>query len=371
MKILIDNTVPMNNGDAALVFSIGDLLEEKGHEVTYAGTQYEESAILYPDKRWIDSILSKRIVKIPFLGYIVLFLYVLFNQEIKKYDAVISAPGGYVNSYYSSLKRKLQLLTLYKKINHQKIYIYSQSIGPLNRKDEILVKTLFPKFDLIYVRDEISFQRINDLGLADNIKQTKDAAFLLDRLYYDDIKKETIAISVRSWGFDDRNEEVYIKLIHNIIRYFSDKKYEIVFLSTCQGIESYRDDSKMAKKIYDLLPANLKNNVVIDDKYYNLYDLRQKLKEFKFVIGTRLHMCILSWLSSTAALNISYEEKGKECYKYLNLEEFSLDYNYSGEVNLILDRFIEINENQTFEKIAEIKKESLLYFNKMIEDIFL
>lgn len=120
MKILIENTVPLNNGDAALIFSVGDEYMKRGHDVYYSTIQYELAKKLYPTKQWIKSPLSYRSIKIPILGYLLLVILMVFNRKLRNFDSVISAPGGYVNSYYS-LNRKLQLMSLYKKLNNQKI----------------------------------------------------------------------------------------------------------------------------------------------------------------------------------------------------------------------------------------------------------
>jgi polysaccharide pyruvyl transferase WcaK-like protein len=40
-------------------------------------------------------------------------------------------------------------------------------------------------------------------------------------------------------------------------------------------------------------------------------------------------MCILSLVNGTPAFNISYEVKGRECYKYLGLAAYSVDFNES------------------------------------------
>ena len=67
-------------------------------------------------------------------------------------------------------------------------------------------------------------------------------------------------------------------------------------------------------------------------------------------------MCILSWLSDTPAFNISYEAKGLECYKYLGVPEYSIDYN--NETQDALDRmedFFRTVDERREEVIAEVQ----------------
>jgi len=370
MKILIENTVPFNNGDAALIFSIGEKFESEGCEVYYSVADPNEIREIYPDRKWIKSFLPIKLVKIPFFGILFLSLLILFSKKHREFDAVISAPGGYINSYYS-FKRRLQVLYLYKVLLKKKIYMYSQSIGPFNKKDEKIFSKYIKYFTYFYVRDDVSKKRIDKLGEYNNVVQTKDAAFLLKSTTFSTVKSKTIAISVREWKFDERSEDIYFALIKNIVKFFVQKEYKVVFLSTCQGITSYRDDSKIAKKIYRELEEHIQKNVTIDDSFYNLNALRDKLIEFDYVIGTRLHMCILSWLSGTPALNISYEEKGKESYKYLGIPKYSIDYNFEENITDILEEF----ENRdgfkdVYDRIEKINLESNEHFEEMYNSIY-
>lgn len=369
MKILIENTMPLNNGDAALIFSVGDKFVEEGHEVHYSTPSLKKIKEIYPEKNWIQSFLPLKAIKIPIIGLIILIVLLIFSKKHRSFDAVISAPGGYINSYYS-FKRRLQLMGIYKLLLKKKIYMYSQSIGPFSEEGEKIFSKYIKYFDMFYVRDDISMKRALDLGDFGNIFQTKDAAFLLKSITHPKLKSNKVAISVREWKFDDRNKKVYFSLIKDIVTYFYEKGYEITFLSTCQGDSTYRDDSIIAKEIYKQLDMSIQKNVTVDDQFYNLYSLRKKLTEFDYVVGTRLHMCILSWLSGTPALNISYEEKGKESYKYLNIEKFSLDYNFSGETESILNDFISGERfPETFERIVDIHAESLRNFEKLQKNL--
>lgn len=365
LRILIENAVPLNNGDAALIYAVGDKFENNNDEVTYSTTHFEEVQKKYPNKNWIKTFISLRGVNKPVFGFWLLFLNVLFSKKHREFDAIISAPGGYINSYYG-FKRKLQLMVLYKKLFHKKIYMYSQSIGPLSSEDERVLQKYIPYFDLFYVRDDISKKRVEDLGFFINVVQTKDAAFLLKNKADANEKTKKVAISVRSWKHDNRSEEKYKSLIYHFIKFFHDKDYEITFLSTCQGESSYVDDSLMAKEIYDELPNNIQQKVIVDSESYTLEELRIKLTEFDYVVGTRLHMCILSWLSGTPAFNISYEEKGKECYNYMNINHYSVDYNYNKDLTEELESFYKLEDrNSIFKRIDTIQEETNEFFEKL------
>ncbi|MDZ5757440.1 hypothetical protein RAK27_02055 [Carnobacterium maltaromaticum] len=42
MKIMIDFAVPLNNGDAALIFALGDELENMGNQIVYSTFNYKK-----------------------------------------------------------------------------------------------------------------------------------------------------------------------------------------------------------------------------------------------------------------------------------------------------------------------------------------
>lgn len=357
MNIMIEFAVPLNNGDAALIFSLGEKLEAYGHIVVYSTYNYEKVQKIYPDKKWSKTILANKYInKTPVIKSIYYLFRVLFSSIIREQDLIIAAPGGYINSYYG-FKDKLFLLSLYKKVLKKPIIMFSQSVGPLSTKDGKILKKYLPYFSIFMVRDTISNLRIKDRKQDNNIIQTYDAAFLTKPLGYD-FKRENkvVAISVREWKHDSREQTCYIHLIQSMIEELVRNNYTIVFLSTCQGDSNYVNDSIMAEKIYSQLSLDLKEKVEIDSHYYTLQELKNELKKYDFVVGTRLHMCILSWLEGVPAFNISYEEKGRECYNYLGLSKYSVDYNESNNTKDILYSFLAMSE-----------LEKIMHFNKINE----
>jgi polysaccharide pyruvyl transferase WcaK-like protein len=123
----------------------------------------------------------------------------------------------------------------------------------------------------------------------------------------------------------------FYKMIQSFCNVVLAKGFNIEFISTCQGVENYRDDSKVATVIKDLLIAenpSYSDKISVNSKYNTYHELTELLNtKYAFTIGTRLHMCILSLINGTPAFNISYEVKGIECYKYLGLENYSADFN--------------------------------------------
>lgn len=378
MRALIDNCVPQNNGDAALIFTLSKLLKNNNYAVEFVALDAVKAKKLYPKEVWHGSFLNSKSIylykmKGLFRQIWKLYMIVKFKyskNEYKSADIIISAPGGYIHSYYG-IEHRLFILYLCKKYLKKKVGIYSQSIGDLTLKDIKIMKKYASTLDFIYVRDMASYKRMKSMGEFPNVTLTKDAALNFHELT--SIKNncnKNIAVSVRSWNKEGRSTEKFESMMGDIIEFLLKQEFNITFISTCQGVEGYVDDSEYAKELLTNLDLIDNKNIKVDDSYYHVDELYSKIKEFDFVIGTRFHMCLLTLLQGIPALNISYEEKGKEAYGYLGLADFTIDYNETKEKSLIvLQKFLQLNEydkKTIFDKIKIIQNEQKSYLENII-----
>lgn len=324
-KVLITHAVPVNNGDAALVLALYESLKAKGFDVTIATYYYRIVKQKYPNLPIIRELGDYFFLrKLPFLKPIFQRLNFWFNSRYRNNDIFIAAPGGYINSYYF-LDHALNPLKLAKN-DGKRTAIYAQSIGPFSQSDQEIFMKAAEYIDLLLVRDTYSSDLLERIVYQGKFLLTKDAAFLLETGSAKAKATKKAAISVREWSFDSRDMAHYLDMMVALTIEVLSDGYEVTFLSTCQGVPGYKDDSMIAGVVRDKLKEKGYDSSV-DKNYYRLDQLRDKLATYDMVIGTRLHMCILSWLAGTPALNISYEVKGRECYKYLGIPEYSLDFN--------------------------------------------
>ena len=371
-KVLIVNAVPVNNGDAALVMAIYSAFEKKGLDVAIATHNYKIVSGYYPDKEIVRDLLDYYIIKkLPIIRYILIPFFLIILKQYREADIVLGAPGGYINSYYGIFD-KLYVLFMCKLLG-KKTAIYSQSVGPLNARDANRFSFFLNFLDLVYVRDCLSYDTAKALSVGrNNIRLTEDAAFLLEPNLINRNKMKKVAVSVRDWAFDSRDKDKYYFLIAELVKCCVLNGYSVEFLSTCQGVPGYLDDSKVAEGIVD---AHLKEVeiVTIDKERRTLSDLRTKLNEYDFVIGTRLHMCILSILNGIPAFNISYEAKGTECYAYLGMSEYSIDYNAehvmaTEQINDFINNLDKL-EKHLKERIVMSHSDSVKYFEHFCAEL--
>ncbi len=372
LKVLITHAVPVNNGDTALLLALYSSLIKQGYEVKIATFYYSFVKDRYPDLPFIKELTDYYFLrKLPFLKGVFMRLNFLFNKSYRENDLFIACPGGYVNSYYQ-LKYALMPLRLAKK-NGAKTAIYSQSIGPFNSVDEKLFTQASNFLDVVLVRDAYSEDIIKKINYSGKYLRTKDAGFLLTQVPSQELKTTKVAVSVRAWGHDQRDMQKYIDLVLTLCLKVLSVGYSVEFLSTCQGVKGYKDDAKLA---YEIKQGLLKENpqyesrVTVFSKYLTLKELMEKLQGYSFVVGTRLHMCILAWVNKVPAFNISYEIKGLECYRYLGVPAYSVDFNADTErAERQLTIFIlavESGQEQVFDKVELIHQEVKQDFQNFI-----
>jgi polysaccharide pyruvyl transferase WcaK-like protein len=313
-SILLTNSFAVNNGDMALVLALYEQLIVRGYTVRIATFYHEFLKSKYPNLPLIRELIDYRFLKGgTFVKKLYLKLNFFFNKSYRNHDVFISSPGGYVNSYYG-LKRCLLPLVEAKK-RKKKTAIYSQSVGPLNERDKGLLTKYSKSIDVILVRDDYSRQCILSVECHSKVFQTKDAAFLLTpRKSKAPADCKTVAISVREWIHDNRDMDEFYQLIESLSEIVLSRGFDIEFISTCQGIETYKDDSRVAREIRNRIikkNAEYTNRIMVNVEYNTYFQLVEKLNtKYAFTIGTRLHMCILSLVNGIPAFNISYEVKG-------------------------------------------------------------
>lgn len=350
-NVLIVNAVPVNNGDAALVFALYEAIKERGYNVTIATHRFELVRHYYPNIAFVRDLLDYSFIKKSrIFKYLLIPLSILFIRAYREADVVVGAPGGYINSYYGIFDKLYVLFAC--KLLGKRTAVYSQSVGPLNCSDQKLFSFFMKFLDLVLVRDLISYETATTLaGHKDRIIKTEDAAFLLRPNCLSHNKYHKVAVSVRDWKFDSRDVDKYYILVAELVKTCLRNGYFVEFLSTCQGVPAYVDDSIVAEKIITTHLSSI-DGIIVKAGRYSFDEFRNVIKEYDFIIGTRLHMCILGMINGIPAYNISYEAKGKECYNYLGIPELSIDYNSECSLAVSnLERFIDrIDEHKKYIK---------------------
>jgi colanic acid/amylovoran biosynthesis protein len=357
VRFLITNSVPLNGGDEALLrATIAFLTDEFPNchikvlcKDVESCRRYCPDLELGSDLEFVrpSTVASRLVLKARgILHELVCFpiapriSFASLNKEergiIDDYnfaDLVISSAGGFLHDYYDIRQRLIgfeMALSLGKRV-----VIIGQSIGPFWKwRSMRLVRRALGRLDAILLRENHSLGHLRDSRVDQSrVFVSTDIAFYWRRmapeLY---IAKRgpvrRIALSFRDWHSDGVSVETIVQRAAELCRHLLNRSADIdlVFVSTCQGVPHYADDSAVAKKIVRALPAMLQSRCAIDQRRYAPDRLIWRYSQMDAYIGMRLHGAILAMLGGTAAMAIAYEDKTPGIFATLGLEQFQVDH---------------------------------------------
>ncbi|MFZ1790504.1 MAG: polysaccharide pyruvyl transferase family protein [Saprospiraceae bacterium] len=260
-------------------------------------------------------------------GWIFQLYYFLFKskspylQNLLHSDLVIASPGGYLHPYYGIENKTFQLSKLAK--HKRKYVLLAQSISPppeppIQQKEKKL-HGILKRATYIAARETKTFKNLNNYQ---NSILTCDIVFLLaDQITpkpKQNRKPTKIVCNFRKWP--DTEISKYVAFLNLVLNKYPEIQVE--FLSTCQGITGYVDDSLIAQEIAQTLVD--KNRITINQNIYTTTQLIEAFADHDLYLGMRLHGAIFSMIGGIPAMNISYEEKGTALYGDLGIDKHAV-----------------------------------------------
>lgn len=358
MRLLITNSVPLNGGDEALLRATIAVLRDQFPNATVKVLckdvslckKYFADIDLDTDLEYAGqpSNLTSRILRrIREVSYQLLGLPLysristtLASRDERRVidhyrdaDLVISCPGGFLHDFYE-IERRLRGFELALGLGRP-VVIFGQSVGPFWKvQSKRRVSGVLSRLDAILLREQRSATHLADCNVdMSKVSVIGDIAFYWRRMAPQlflakngPIRK--VALSFRKWPLDGTSEAGIFEKATELCRELleSDSQIELLFLSTCQGISGYVDDSVVARSIVSALPEALSARCSVDARRYAPEELIRAYSKVDAYIGMRLHGAILAMLGGTPAMAIAYEEKTPGIYSALDLAQFQIDY---------------------------------------------
>lgn len=364
MKVLLINCVSANGGDAAIMLSavkllraaFGDHLEvvvqddhpqvarQRYPDLQFRTscywslmyTQYEGRKGLWLARRQMLRFqlgaglyrrgwdrLAKRLLSEEEVGYL---------REYQSSDLVVATGGTYLTPNYELSHRFFDMQTA--KLFEKPLVLFTQTLGDIeDHRDRTNLRDVARYAKLVLLRDTASLRRLTNIaGESSRFIQSPDAAFA--HAEHDLLRKSIdrkllgsgslkVAISVRHWAyFPDGNAQDgmqrYCQSIAKLCEHLVDKHAaRITFVSTCQGVDSYNDDSELARQIVELIDHKIQSQIQVDREFHDPRELQELLAEYDFVISTRMHMAILALTVGAPVFPIAYEQKTNELFRDL------------------------------------------------------
>jgi colanic acid/amylovoran biosynthesis protein len=360
LGFLVGTTCSNNKGDVAMLISATKTLRHfiPGSNVTFLSDRPEldsKNCSAYPvrvvgHKREVLKPVLRLFRPIIWISSLFGFdLHILLNrktlQEYIHSDVIIDLRGdGFSDDYGCRSSFVSCYGILLCKFLNKPIVIYAQSIGPFKTKlTKSLSKFCLNRVDLLIVRDEITKNYLQKIGISNTIHFTADSAFLLEPSHYEKIRaillKENIDISDRpiigisaSLLMYDRerkknnqnSEKSYIILMAKTVDYLVERlNAQIVFVPHVTREESV-DDRFVARKIYEI--AKHKDKIRLINTAYSPVELKGIIGQCDLFIGARMHANIAATSMCVPTLAIAYSHKSSGIMRMLGMEKHVLDF---------------------------------------------
>ena len=408
--LLVGTTCSNNKGDAAMLISATKTLRQfmPGSNVTVLSglpEQDSENCSAHPirvvgHKREVRKVLSRLFLLIIwniFKSLLGLDLHRLINEEsLQEYvnsDVIVDLRGDGFSDDYGNVSTFVSCYEiLLCKFLNKPIVIYAQSIGPFKTKlTKSLSKFCLNRVDLLIVRDEITKNYLQEIGIANTIHFTADSAFLLEPSPYEKIQeillKENIdtndypiiGISASQLIYDrelkktkPNSENSYIILMVKIVDYLVERlNAQIVFVPHVTRNDRPVDDRFVARKIYEI--AKNKDKIRLINNEYSPEELKGIIGLCDLFIGARMHANIAATSMCVPTLAIAYSHKSYGIMRMLEMEKHVLDFRemtFDEMVSRIDDLWInkEGIKRELEKKIPMVKEKAMLN-GKLVKEL--
>ena len=257
------------------------------------------------------------------LKYLISALYIkLFNstikntqfkrenliRNIKNNDICLSIGGD--NYCYAGIEILGDLNTIMHK-KGAKTVLWGCSINPEILKNEKVKKDLL-KYNLIIVRESLTYHALKDIGIEKNVRLYPDPAFQLDMeelpLPKGFKENDTIGINISPLicNYEKSNGNA-IKNYENLIRHIINTTSSQIILVS----HVVKDDSNDILVIKDLYNKFKDSNRVIILEDYNCQQLKGFISKCRMFIGARTHATIAAYSTCVPTLVVGYSIKAK------------------------------------------------------------
>lgn len=391
-NIVIINSVPINGGDEALLKATIKAVEDNFNNVditvlcnnpklyqkhlpnvklywdweySFFNADVGEVTLFFKIKRKIRYLLN-RILHLPHNHIISKLMASRREQEVsaifKRADFVICSAGGYFHDFYG-FERRLTSLEYIHKVFNKPYFIFFQSVGPFWRiQNYTRLHQVFNNAKKVILREDLSLKHLQSIGYdCNNVVVSNDIAFYLNKDFGTavDLNRtlKKIAINFRAWTYEEESFETLdkaVKLCEKLLK----GGYELSFISTCQGVKGYTDDTDYMMKIINKLEPRFQDKIQINNVKLSMEEFLSNAVKFDAYIGMRLHGAILSLIAGIPVLNIAYEDKSLGIFQSLEMGDCSFSFKENLEIWFDkLDIFI-LNYSSYLEVIEEKRKQA-------------
>ncbi len=354
--ILIVNQHGENRGDeAAMRAMLARFTEELGEVRFTLLYQFKDRSLRLNFREQVEDLP----IALPPLDYVRALLFTAGNvakveldpllsdamrpiiEAYRSADMVVSAPGG---PYFGDIYIDHEIVHWwYVWLAHRygkPLFLYAPSAGPFeNKVMNPIRRRLYPKFDVLVTREEISQSYLHGLlGKDTQVHVTADSAiqqsfpplerekyFVGDRAGL--AQKFVVAVSLNNYKYPGASDparlrDEYNRAMLGLIQHLS-KRRDSHFLLVPQLYGSAHSDVPFLREIAGQLPKDVSLELVDQDLDS---DMQRRLFAMSDLhLASRYHPAIFGHIGFTPGICIYYEHKALGFMKQLGLERFAFD----------------------------------------------
>ena len=325
-KILIyQHQSSMNHGCEALVYTISEQIKNAAHEsdLTVASFYKRDDDLFYfpnvdhfiQNDQWLTRMsfpwfmyqLDKRMLKNKAVQEI--FMYCKPCYEAAKQSDICVAIGG--DTYcYNKGKEHWPLERKIKKLG-KKMMLWGCSVEPEDIPGEMAEHLSL--FDVITVRDPISYKALIENGVKSKIVRCADPAFLLPaenwKMPEGWYEGRMIGLNFSPMVMGNvKGKEQTRKAVYELVEYILATGDNVALIPHVRL--SFSNDMEELRPVYEQF-KNSDRVLLIDDKTLNARQLKYCISKCRIFVGARTHATIAAYSTGVPTLSIGYSVKAR------------------------------------------------------------
>ncbi len=293
-----------NSGDDAILKAIVDDLRksEKDLNITALSRKPKDTKKYYN----IDAVDRFNIFEIM--------------KSILNTDLFISGGGSLIQDVTSTRSIIYYLsLILISKIFNKKVMVYANGIGPIKKRfNRLLTKQILSKVDLITLRDYISKNTIDKIGVRNNnVIVTADPVYTLQPSDEDrvsnildkegiSLEKPLVGVSIRNWKNSDNIKDMITQLINYLLNNYS---VNVVLIPM-----HYSEDLGICREISNMVEGSC----YLIENQYSVEEMMGIISNLELIVAMRLHSLVYAATQAVPMIGLVYDPKVKGFMNSIN-----------------------------------------------------
>lgn len=358
---IVGNYGNNNQGDEAILEGIIIQLEDAYHikreDIIVFSNNPEQTRERYGVQS-VNLFQRRRLDPMKFIAT------VIHNRPIiKELDVLLIGGGGILMDLYRNNPIVYGMYGLIAKLAKTPAIIYGAGAGPISTKlGKTILKALGNSAEVLLVRDTKSKALLQSIGVHKRMEVISDPAFFVKAPERKSGNKAGLQIGVTAVPYyyknywPTRDDQKYNNYINGMAQNFDNVLREnpsaqVNFFST------HPRDIVVTEEIQNIM--TYKNRTTVCKKELTHREILQFISEQDLLIGTRLHSLILSLVTETPIIAVSYHQKVQDFMDDADCSSRVIDIEKLHEQeSFFVDQYNEMNEDwdETVAHVKEIKE---------------